>query len=402
MNAKRIGVWAAGTIGGLVLLLALCIGGLYLWLGMSLPQISGTATLPGISGDIVIARDKAGVPHIVAKSVDDAFFAIGFAQAQDRIFQMDMLRRFGEGTLSEIAGRQTVGRDAFMRTLGIRRAAARQLANLTPPVRRSLDDFAAGVNAYIRFHHGARFPLYYFVPGPENWRPLDTLVVEKLVTLYLTRNLQSEILRAELAKRLTAEELHELFPAYPGQGLVTLADTKAALNILPLERLRALIPPDFGRINASNNWVLDGAHTASGMPILENDPHLTYASPAIWYLAVIKAPGLWLAGGMMPGIPFVAVGHNGRAGWGMTETGGDVEDLFIERVDPADRQRYLAPGGSLAFKTHKEIIHVKGGKDVALTVRETRHGPVISDLAQDDGMRVRAGGIGERDPAALV
>ncbi len=282
------------------------------------------------------------------------------------------------------------------------RPPPRQLAQLAPPVRRSLERFAAGVNAYHRYHRGARFPLYYVVPGPGDWRPLDTLVVEKLMTLYLTRNLHGEIEHAELAGKVTAQGLRELFPAYPADGLVTLSDAKAALNTLPLHRLGELIPPEFGRINASNNWVLDGAHTVSGAPILENDPHLTYTSPAIWYLAEVKAPGLWLVGSMIPGIPFVAVGHNARVGWGMTETGGDVEDLFIERTDATDRNHYLTPNGWVPFQQRKEVVHVRGGKDVVLTVRSTRHGPVISDLAADGDGRVSPGGFGNRNPAALV
>jgi len=402
MHVKKIALWVAGIFGALVLLFVAIIGGLYLYLRTSLPQLSGTMTMPGISGAIVIARDKAGVPHITAASDDDAMFAIGFVQAQDRIFQMDMLRRFGEGRLSEIAGKETLSRDAFMRTLGIEQAATRQLAQLAPAVRHSLERFAAGVNAYIHSHRGARYPLYYVVPGPENWRPLDTLVVEKLMTLYLTRNLHGEILHGELANRLSVKELRELFPEYPADGLVTLPEARAALNRVPLERLRNAIPAEFGTLNDSNNWVVDGEHSVSGKPILENDPHLTYTSPSIWYLAEVKTPGLWLAGGMIPGMPFIAIGHNGRVGWGMTETGGDVEDVFIEKIDPANRDRYIAPNGTLPFGKRREVIHVRGGKDIVLTVRTTRHGPVISDLAMDGRLATPADGFGQRNPATLV
>ncbi|HZU91297.1 MAG TPA: penicillin acylase family protein, partial [Stellaceae bacterium] len=179
---------------------------------------------------------------------------------------------------------------------------------------------------------------------------------------------------------VTPAELHDLYPGYPKDGFVTLAALREIYRRLPLGRLAALLPRASAQPNASNNWVLDGRHSATGKPILENDPHLSYSAPAIWYLAQVKAPGMNLAGAMIPGEPFVVVGHNAHIGWGFTETGGDVEDLFVEKIDPAHPDQYLTPRGWRRFATRRETIHVKGRPDIRLTVRSTRHGPVISDI----------------------
>lgn len=380
MPPKRFALRAGQSAAALAALLVFAGCGIYLWLRTSLPRVDGAMTLRGLSAAVTVQRDQFGIPHISAQNVDDAMFALGFVQAQDRLFQMDMLRHFGEGRLSELAGKGTVGRDRLMRTLGLQHAAERQLNAIKPEVRKILADFAAGVNACIKYHSGAKQPYYYMLPGPEPWRPLDTLVIEKLMTLYLTQNMEREILHAQLASVLSSAELHQLFPSYPRDGPVTLQKLSQLYRSLPLGRLSALLPTGFRPRRASNNWVLDGAHTATGKPILENDPHLTYTAPPIWYLAEVEAPGFLLAGGMIPGIPFMVVGHNQSIGWGVTETGGDVEDLFIEKIDPKNPSHYLIPEGSLPFRTRHETIHVKGSSDVDFIVRSTRHGPVISDV----------------------
>src|SRR5204862_2341919 len=177
----------------------------------------------------------------------------------------------------------------------------------------------------------------------------------------------------------SAETLALLYPQYPNRAPTTLAQLPMIYRRLPLDRLYAALPPAVGPIYASNNWVVDGAHSASGKPLLANDPHLPFGAPGFWYLARLKTPEREIAGGTVPGTPFVVIGHNDRIAWGFTTTGSDVEDLFIEKIDPADPGRYLTPAGSAAFVTRQEIIAVKDAAPETLTVRSTRHGPVLSD-----------------------
>ena len=198
--------------------------------------------------------------------------------------------------------------------------------------------------------------------------------------LLLAGNYRGELLRARLARTLSPEDLAALYPEYPDDAPTTLAALARIYRRLPLDRLYAALPPAVGPIYASNNWVVDGAHSMSGKPLLANDPHLGLGAPGFWYLARLKTPEREIAGGTVAGVPFVVIGHNDRVAWGFTTTGGDVEDLFVEKVDPKDPGRYLTPdGGSEAFASRQETIAVKGAAPVSLTIRTTRHGPVLSD-----------------------
>ncbi|HET7411981.1 MAG TPA: penicillin acylase family protein [Pararhizobium sp.] len=381
MTARRIFRWTVGGAGILVLLIIAAGVACYFWLRTSLPEVDGTISLPGLHASISVDRDKYGVPHITAQDDHDAAFALGFVHAQDRLFEMDLLRRYGEGRISEFAGKGGVPRDRLMRTLGLTRSAQEELGELSAPVRSYLDAYAAGVNAYIAHHGGLKSPYYAFVPSPHTWKPVDTLVIAKVMALYLSQNFHNELEHALIVRQVGDKKLRSLYPAYPDDGFVTLAQLAGIYRHLPLRQLAAAIPRNFSRAEASNNWVVSGARSVTGKPILENDPHLTYMAPSMWYLASVDTPKLHLSGATIPGTPFVVVGHNDHVGWGFTETGGDAEDLFVEQVDPKDSSRYVTPNGTAPFTTRKETIHVKGGKDVTFTVRSTRHGPVISDVA---------------------
>lgn len=370
---------------GLLLALVLLIAGFaaagYFWIRTSLPQTTGRIALAGLTAPVRIIRDAHGIPTIIAANEHDADFALGFVHAQDRLFAMDVMRHYGAGRLSEWFGRSTLPIDRVMRTLGIYRAAARQYHLLSPALRATLDAYAAGVNAYLATRHGALPPEYYILGvRPAPWRPADSLVWAKLMDLALTGNYRGELLRARLLRHISAADLATLFPPYPKDGPVVLQETQALLRRLPLGRLYALMAPVSGPEHASNNWVLSGAHTVSGKPLLANDPHLDFSAPGIWYLVRIEIPGLTLAGVTAPGNPYIVIGHNQRIAWGFTTTGSDVEDLFIEKPVPGNPARYLAPGGSLPFVTRTETIRVRHGAPVTLTVRATRHGPVISDV----------------------
>lgn len=364
----------------ILLALAILAGG-FLWLRSSLPRNDGRLTLEGLAAEVRIHRDVHGIPTIRAESERDAAFALGFVHAQDRLFQMDVMRRAGAGRLSEWFGAATLPTDRFMRVLGVYRAAEQQYGLLSPELKAVLDAYAAGVNAFLGHRRTAWPPEYYLLNArPDAWRPADTLVWGKLMDLQLAGNFRRELLRARLLKQVKPEDLDVLYPGYPTDGPVITGDARAWLEGLPLTALAAALPEMVGPHFASNNWVVDGAHTASGKPLLANDPHLELTAPSIWYLAQIETPTTKLAGVTSPGGPFLVLGHNDHIAWGFTNTESDVEDFFIERLDPADPTRYLTPDGSEPFATRQETILVRGGAPERLTVRTTRHGPVISDL----------------------
>ena len=416
---KRGGSWRWVRCGAglLCLFLLLGLGGGYLWLRTSLPQLDGVLAVTGLGAPVAILRDRNAIPHIRAESANDAYFALGFVHAQDRLWQMETIRRSGAGRLSEIFGKRTLGLDRFMRTLGLYRLAERTFELLSPSARAAVEAYAKGVNAYLETHQGALAPEYYLLRfRPEPWRPADSLVWGKLMAMRLARNWRDELLRARLSARLGHGQLLALWPPYPDDGPTTLASLGAsqgaplgetasasrarktapgdlALDGATLDRLAAFLPPPEMPYGASNSWVVSGRHSASGKPLLANDPHLGFRAPNIWYLARIDAPGLNIAGATVPGMPFHIFGHNGRIAWGVTNAGTDTEDLFAERVAENDPGRYLTPGGSKPFALRDEVIRVRGGADVRLRVRETRHGPILSD-AIGDGRK--AGGDGRK------
>jgi len=365
----------------LVPLIALAAG--FLWLRSSLPITEGKLVLPGLAAETRITRDAHGIPTIEAESEQDAAFALGFVHAQDRMFQMDMMRRAGAGRLSEWFGARTIATDRFLRTLGLYRAAERQYDALPPALRAVLDAYAAGVNAYLA-HRRALPPEYQLLRvTPEPWRPADTLVWGKLMDIELAGNFRSELLHAQLAQRFKPEELAILYPPYPKDAPFVVGSAADLLRGLDLDAIHAAIPDFVGPRTASDNWVVDGNHSVSGKPLLANDPHLGFSAPSVWYLARVETPQVKWAGVTSPGGPFVVLGHNAHIAWGFTTTGSDVEDLFIEHVDGEDKSRYMTPEGARPFATRTETIKVKGADPVTLTVRSTRHGPVISDLGGD-------------------
>ncbi|HUB97498.1 MAG TPA: penicillin acylase family protein, partial [Stellaceae bacterium] len=283
--------WLAIFGLAVVALLVVAAASGFFWLRTSLPVENGALALAGLQGTVSVTRDRYAIPTIKAESEHDADFALGFVHAQDRLFSMDMMRRYGEGRLSEIFGAQTLGIDETMRVLGLYRAAEAQYAVLSPTVRAALDAYADGINAYLATHEGAWPPEYYLLGfRPEPWRAVDSLVWEKLMDLELSANFRAELTRARLLTRLSPNDLAVLYPAYPKDGPVTLAAEQAMLKGLPLDALYAALPASVGPEAASNNWVVDGKHSQSGKPLLANDPHLDYSAPGIWYLARIETP----------------------------------------------------------------------------------------------------------------
>lgn len=384
MNIRRIVFrWLVKPLIIVSVPIALIGAGVWYWLSTSLPVTSGAIALHGLKAPVEVVRDRDGIPHIFAKNDADAAFALGYVHAQDRLWQMEQIRRVGAGRLSEIVGEAALPLDRFARTLGLERLAEATLRGLDPATRAGLEAYAAGVNAYLQHHSGA-WPPEFTVLGaaPAPWRPVDSLLWSELMALQLSGHWRTELLRARLLKILSPSEVDQLWPPYPGDAPTTLAFDPSLYKGLPLGRLAALAP-DWDAKGASNAWVVDGAHSETGKPILASDPHLAFSLPILWYLATIETPDLHVAGATVPSVPIVILGHNDRIAWGMTTTGGDVEDLFIEKLDPTDRNRYLTPDGPLPFRTRTETIGVRGKPSVTMTVRETRHGPVISDVVED-------------------
>jgi len=361
----RVFKWIGrGFLALLALVIVLGVGG-YFWLRTSLPQVDGSVTVAGLSAPVEIARDDRGVPTIRAKSPNDAYFAIGFAHAQDRLFQMELMRRVGAGRLAETIGEAGVSTDKLMRTLGLYRAAEAQVATASPPLKAALDAYAAGVNAFLQQRRGA-LPLEFQLlrVTPEPWRPADSLVWSRIMALQLSSNWREERVNLALKKALPPDLFQLLLPE--------------------AKSLAGLPSPWFGPLNvASNNWVVGPQKSASGAPILANDPHLSLGAPSIWYLVNVVTPDRQWAGATSPGMPLIVIGTSDRVAWGLTTTSGDTEDLFEEKPVAGNPSLYQTPEGSAPFETRKETIKVKGDADVVIAVRNTRHGPVISDVNDD-------------------
>ena len=379
--------WVVRVLAALVVALIVVVGAGYVWLRGSLPSLDGKASVAGITAPIEIIRDRAGIPHIVAQSRNDAFYGLGYTHAQDRLWQMEVNRRIGAGRLSEFMGETTLQLDRNMRVLGVYHSAKQNYANLDPETRGAFEAYAKGVNAFIATRDFVRRPLSpeFIILGvePEPWTPADSLVWGKMMALSLSVNMSDELLRAHMAQVLDPDQLADIFPGYPHPDEHELGPLAEIYESIPwIAAWRALAMKSDGD-NGSNNWVVSGARTATGKPILANDPHLGLSVPSIWYFAHLSAPGLDAIGATLPGIPAVLVGRNKRIAWGFTNTYGDVQDVFIERVAGGDRTRYQSPDGSRPFLVREEIIKVKDSDPVRLAVRTTRHGPVISDLMSE-------------------
>lgn len=364
------------VIAVLILLVVLAVGGLWIEGLRALPKTAGTISTSGLSAPVDIGRDRRGIPIITAANDDDASFALGYVHAQDRLFEMELMRRQGQGRLAELVGPLATNADRFMRTLGVYRRAEADLAELDPAVQRQFQRYADGVNAWLSEHHPLplEFQVLWFKPEP--WKPADSLVWQKLMGLDLSGNWDDELFQAALIAKLGPERAGALEPAPRPQDAVTLAANDAGLHAY---ELYTLVTSLFHPTTASNVWTVAGARTDTGKPLLANDPHLNFQSPSIWYFVGVETPDLKLFGVTIPGVPLLILGHNQSLAWGLTTTNSDTSDLFIEQV-AADGKSYRAPEGDTPFITREETIKVRFGEPLTLTVRETRHGPVVSDL----------------------
>jgi penicillin G amidase len=332
------------SIAVIVLLFA---GAIYWYAVRPLPKESGEITAP-VSGPASIKRDARGIPHIEASSWEDAIFLQGYATAQDRLWQMDMLRRFGSGELSEVLGAPTIAFDERSRRMRMRAIADADVQQLRPEDRRVVVAYARGVNYFIETHRG-NYSLEFSLPGhaydPRPWTLADSMLIGLVMYRDLTDSSGFELDKARL--------------------LASAADPA---------KIKVLFPPIRGAYVSpgSNAWAVSGAHTASGKPIAANDPHLAYGIPATWHLVHLKAPGLDVSGAALPGIPCVITGHNQEIAWGVTNLQADVMDLYIEQLDERTG-RYLFKGTTEQAQLDRQFIGVRESKSIQLDIWVTRH-----------------------------
>ena len=398
--------WLKLGSGLLVLLLLLGAAALFTYGRLTLPQTEGSLALAGAQAELRIARDDNGIPTIVAASAHDAFFGLGVVHAQDRLWQLETHRRIAAGRLAELFGEPALEADRFLRALGVRRAAAAQWAQMPAASRAVVQAYTDGINAVIHSALRARPPEYVLLgTEPEPWDPVDTLAWSIMMAWDLSGNWTTELLRLRLALQMPVARINALLPPYPGEAPLATADYAALFRSLKLDAgdratawqvLPDIAPPSGVEGVGSNNWVVAGSRTTTGKPLLANDPHLKLSTPALWYFARLLAPGLRVAGATMPGLPLVVLGQNDNIAWGFTNTGPDVQDLYIEQLDPGDATHVRTPEGYARMETVAEIIKVKGKPDVAFTARRTRHGPVISDAGTMPDL------LGPRDRPAYV
>jgi penicillin G amidase len=393
MKWLKGGLW---VVAGLALLLALAAA---VYMTRALPTVDGELRVAGLQQPVRVERDPNGIPTIKAQNQHDLMFALGFVHAQDRLWQLETHRRIGSGRLAEAFGEPALESDKFLRALGVRRAAAAQWARASAEVRATVQAYTDGINAVIAQHVRARPPEMLILGVPlQPWEPVDSLAWSIMMAYDLGGNWSAEMLRLRLALKLPVERIDELMPPYPGEKPLVTADyaalyralkldtgTATAAFDLQLERWMAAARPSGVEGVGSNNWVLAGSRTTTGAPLLANDPHLKLTVPALWHFARLEAPGIKVAGATMPGLPLVVLGQNEHLAWGFTNTAPDVQDIYVERLHPADANQVQTPDGWAALKSYNEVIKVRGKADVTLTVRESRHGPVISDAgALDD------------------
>ena len=381
-----------------LLLIVAAVAGVGIPLWWTLPASHQTATITSLSAPVDITFDQDGVPRIRAVNATDAAAALGFVHARDRLFQMDLMRRSGEGRLSELFGPATLQLDRTMRVLGLQRRAEIDLASLSPQAREMLESYAHGVNAWI--HERGRFsaPEFLLFGLPGSWDVVDSLLWGKLMGLWLSSNWHTELARLSVTGTVSPQTLNEIWPPdaggmRPDASLPAAATKFAQASDAHAGILQAAISQAAGRLlaslplfpgaftqpsSASNEWAVDGRRSATGAPLLAGDPHLGFGMPGTWYLARIETLDGLLAGATAPGLPFLVMGHNGHIAWTFTTTGADVQDVFIETRTSGGG--YATPDGPRPFLVREERIKVRGQKDEIVVVRETRHGPVISDL----------------------
>lgn len=373
---------------GLCTLSLLSAGFVYYLAGRSIPDYDRSFTVQGSEGKIEIVRANYAIPHIFAEVENEVYFGLGFAHAQDRMWQMLMLRRTVQGRLSELFGETTLKTDELMRALDLYQISVDSVLYQTPDTLDVLNRYSDGVNAYLKAVQtealGRGTPeLWLFSPEIAPWTPADSIAVMKLLALQLSDKAAVEVMQARLALLLPPERLVDLFPDEQGEAIIALPEYAALFEgeipaDAPIETEHALYPlrePGFS--GASNAWAVGQTRSASGGALMAADPHLKLTAPSIWMLARLQFPSGGVIGGTIPGIPAILVGRNSQFAWGLTTSYLDDQDLFIEKLNPNNPNQYLTPKGYASFEGRDVIINIKDAPGITVNVQKSRHGPVI-------------------------
>ena len=381
--------WLTRIFVGLLALSALALVIAYYFLSRSLPDYSEDFRLDGVSAEVEIVRNNASVPHIFGATDADVYFALGFAHAQDRLWQMTMLRRTAQGRLSEVFGERTLKIDELMRRFDLYTLSVQSVSAQDPQTLEALDAYARGVNAWIgevnAKARGRGAPeLFFFSNEIAAWQPADSIAIIKLMALQLSGHLSSEVLRARASLLLGDARLRDILPDVPGPGLVAMPDYADLMpgvtpgqpvTQLAQDPLSPFLAPIFA--GASNAWAATPGRSAAGGSLLANDPHLGFTAPSTWYLARLELQSGGVIGGTIPGVPAIMIGRSEELGWALTSAYVDDQDLLMEEVNPDNNEEYRTPDGWKAFETRRSIITVKGADPVTITLRWSDNGPIL-------------------------
>jgi len=382
---KRIRKWLTG-MGIVLLVIVIVLAGVGTWVvRRPWPQVSGRIEVPGLLAPVEVIRDQWGVPHIYAQNEHDLFFAQGYVHAQDRLWQMEMSRRLCNGTLSEILGEIGVGTDLCYRTIGTRRVIEQSWLELDSDSRTILESYIEGVNAYIETHHN-RLPLEFAILGvdPEPWTPVDALMWDSLITWDMGLNSLEELIRVQILARLGEDAARQLVPVddlYENTPLIVPMEESSYDRSRYTEFEDLTSGSDRASVWGSNNWVVHGDRTATGVPMLANDIHANLPMPSLWYENGLHGGRFDSVGFTFPGLPLILIGHNQRIAWGVTNLDSDIEDIYIERLDDVENpKKYEFMGEWYDLDVVHETIEVKGGEPVEAEILFTRHGPLVNNV----------------------
>ena len=391
----RLFRWLLRIVTGLLVLTLAVTFLLYWFFSRSVPDYGETLSVRGISGEVEIVRDNASVPHIFGPSDEDVYFGLGLAHAQDRLWQMTLMRRTAQGRLSELFGTRTVKVDELLRRFDFYALSVKSVAAQDAYTQAALGAYAAGVNAWLeQVNAGARGrgapEFWLFEPAIAPWQPADSIAIGKLMALQLSSHLESEVLRARADQMLSDERLRDLLHDYPGAGIAALPDYAGLFDADGDVRFAGVgdttptpvdspLSPFKSRAfaGASNAWAAAPERSAAGGTLLANDPHLGFTAPSIWYLARLELQSGGVIGGTIPGAPTVLVGRSDRLGWALTSTGADDQDVLIERLNPDAPEEILTPDGWRRMAARRSIINVKDADPIDVTLRWSENGPIL-------------------------
>lgn len=383
-DKSRVGKWITWIFGIISLVVIAAVIFLNVYIGKSKPQIEGEMTIAVLDQEVSVTRDEQGVPHIIAENDADLYRAQGFVQAQDRMFQMDLARRQASGRLSEVVGAAAVTTDQFFRTFSLRDAAKDSWDGYGEEAKQVLSWYTEGVNAYMeQAKDNGDLPFEFKLLGyePEAWTEVDSLTIGKFMAYDLGGNWSSLAVRHWALGNFSEDKARELFITYPeDKPAIIEANINNQVKVAG-QFDSSVIPNEF---NGSNNWVVSGDKTESGMPLLADDPHLGLSTPSIWYQMHLQSPEQNVSGVIFAGIPGIILGHNEKIAWGVTNVAPDVQDLYIETPNPEDPTQFQYDGKWEQAEVRDEPIKVKDGETIDFEVVVTRHGPIISNVMFDE------------------